>query len=239
MIESIIAFRNVEVVSAMTPRTEMIAIPADLPVAEAVQVALERGHSRIPVYTDNLDNIVGLLYIKDLLNFWSKKEAASDQRVGELVREPFFVPENKDLGELLQEFRKTKVHMAIVVDEYGGTAGVITIEDILEEIVGDIADEYDPEEDIRVRVLADDLVEVDARVHVDDLNQELQLDLPEDDDYETVGGFLFAVLGHVPKAGEVCQVDGYEFQVVEADLRRINRVRIKRLTQEPSTSPPG
>jgi len=227
MIESIIEFRDVEVKEVMTPRTEMVAVRADAPCSEAINLIRRTGFSRIPVYEGTRDSIAGILYAKDILFAWGDADLA-ERPVGELARKAYFVPETKKVSTLFAEFRTQRFHIAIVLDEYGGTAGLVTLEDIVEEIVGDISDEYAPRETkVRIRRVDPATIEVDGRVHVDDLNEECGLSIPAEGDYETIGGFLFSALGAVPRAGESFETEGLRFEIVEADERRILKVRIR------------
>ncbi|MEW6742847.1 MAG: hemolysin family protein [Planctomycetota bacterium] len=226
MIESIIEFRDVEVSQIMTPRTDMVAFDADTPIPEVIALVRQGGPSRIPVYEDNVDHIIGLLYVKDLLAYVGE-EAASLPKLRDIARPATFIPETKKVGQLLREFRAQKVHIAIILDEYGGTAGLVTIEDILEEIVGDIADEYDTEPAEAVRRIDGSSVEVDARVRLDELNEILGIELPESDDFDTVGGFVFSSLGKVPKEGETFTHDQVELRILAADDRRVKRVLVR------------
>jgi CBS domain containing-hemolysin-like protein len=224
MIESIISFGNVEVTEVMTPRTEMVCLDADETLPANLKRAIECGHSRIPIYKTSKDNITGILYVKDLLRYWDRKEAI---RLEEIARKPHFVPLTKKIRELFQEFRTQRFHIAIILDEFGGTSGLITIEDIIEEIVGEIQDEHEKVERPPIKRLAADLVEVDGSVHIDDLNDQVGLDLPEGDAYDTVGGFLSARMGKIPSAGEAFDLDTLRFEVTSADGRRIRRLKIR------------
>jgi putative hemolysin len=223
MIESVMELRDSDVEEIMTPRTEIRAVPTDCTLAELKDLIGKIGHSRIPIFEETIDNIVGIIYAKDLLHV--DDTAAFDARA--TMREALFVPETKNLSELLNEFRTRKVHMAIVLDEYGGTAGLVTIEDILEEVVGEIVDEYDQDEPAAMTRIDAATVEIDARMRVDELNEELGLTLPEVDDYETIGGFVFSTMGHIPQVGERCTHQGVEIQVIDAEPRRINRLRLR------------
>jgi CBS domain containing-hemolysin-like protein len=226
MIESVIEFRKADVSEAMTPRTDIVSIEADATAEEATQLVAQEGHSRIPVVEGRVDSVVGILYAKDLL---INTRAADDARtrVRDLMRPALFVPETKHLDELLREFRRAKVHMAVVLDEYGGTAGLVTIEDIIEEIFGEIVDEYEEVPPQPIRRLEDGGYEVEARVHIDEINDELSLDLPEDEDFDTIGGYVLSCLGHIPKSGETLERDGARITVLEAEPRRINRLKIE------------
>jgi CBS domain containing-hemolysin-like protein len=226
MIENVLELRESTAGEIMTPRTELVAVEvnADLPtVLETIQKA---GHSRIPVYEENIDSIVGLIYAKDLLAEIGKDPAQFHLRTR--MREAYFVPETKPLRALLHEFQNQKLHIAVVLDEYGGTAGIVTLEDILEELVGPIADEYEKTPQESIRRIDENTVEVDARTYVDDLNDEWSLDLPEDEDYDTVGGFVFSRLGYIPKAGEHFDYDNLKFTIASAEPRRVKRIRIQK-----------
>lgn len=230
MIESIIEFHDVEVREIMTPRPDMVAIEVSAPLAEAVKIAVERGHSRIPVYEGTRDRIIGVLYAKDLLRLYGNGgPPPKDFSLRSLLRKPLYVPVTKQIGELLKELRMRKVHIAIVLDEYGGTAGMVTIEDVIEEIIGEIEDEFDQggEQPPAFKRIDSETVEVDARLRIDELNEKLALDLPEDGEFETVGGFLFYQMGKVPKKGEKLVHRDVEYTVIDADERRIRRVRIQ------------
>lgn len=222
MIESIIQLRETPVSAIMTPRTDMNALPLSATYEDFRRLILNKGHSRIPVFEETIDHVVGVVYAKDLLRLDPRQpfEARS------IMRTVPFVPETKTLDELLDEFRSNKVQIAIVLDEYGGTAGLCTIEDILEELVGEIDDEYDQAPPPAINRLDDSTLEVDARVHVREVNAELDISLPEEEDYETIGGFVFATLGKIPAAGEHFTHDHVHFQVVSAEPRKINRLRI-------------
>jgi CBS domain containing-hemolysin-like protein len=230
MIESVMELRETHAVEIMTPRTDIFALPTSMEWKIAAEQIFEAGHTRVPVYNGDLDHVVGILYAKDLL-----QQVGQDQPPESLTaisRKPFFIPESKSLDDLLREFKARKVHMALVLDEYGGTAGLVTIEDILEEIVGDISDEYDLDEEQQIRVISETTAEIDGRLHVDELNDELGLELPEDEDYDTAAGFVIAQLGYIPHTGESFVEDGVEFVVLDADERKISRLRVRRLVQQ-------
>lgn len=230
MIESLIDFTNSEASEVMVPRTEMNALDVNASIEEAAKFSISTGHSRIPVYQDNQDNIIGILYVKDLFGQWIEK--GNEGTLRDILRKPYFVPETKWISALLREFKSKKVHIAIVLDEYGGTAGLITIEDILEEIVGEIDDEFDQEEkEPSIKKVSENVLEVDARIHIDQLNEKLHLELSEDEDYETLGGFVISHLGRIPRAGENFSSNDLHFSVLEADERKIIKVKI---TLQPS-----
>ncbi len=234
MIEGVIELADTTVAEIMTPRTDIqgIALPnddqPDITLADVRAAALAAGHSRIPVYRESLDAIAGILYAKDLIHFLATDTPFNLTKV---VREPFMVPEGKLVRELLAEFRQTKVHLAVVLDEYGGTAGLVTIEDILEEIVGEIHDEYEPEpDDPTIDISPDELsATMDARLHIDQLNDALDLDLPEDEDYETVAGYIVSKLGHIPEPGESFEAQGVTFTVDEAEKTKVLKVTVAKV----------
>jgi len=227
MFEGVICFRQADVTETMTPRTDIVSIDADATPDEARRLIVLSGHSRIPVTGGAIDAIVGILYAKDLLSDEAAGRTAAPVRVRDVMRPPLFIPATKRLDELLAEFRRAKVHMAVVLDEYGGTAGLVTIEDLIEEIFGDIADEYEEASPHPIRRLDPRTWEVEARTHIDELNDALSLDLPEDEDYETIGGFVLSRLGSIPKAGETLDYRGVRITVLEAEARRIVRLRVE------------
>lgn len=231
MIASILEFKEEEATAVMTPRTEMISVPHTSTLEDAITVAKERGHSRIPVHKDNRDAIVGVVYVKDIL-FDMVNGDVRKKKVTQIMRKPFFVPETKRVSSLLQEFRRGKHHMAIVLDEYGGTAGLITVEDIVEEIVGEIVDEYDEEEDFYLKRINDTSLVAQGAVRIDDLNEQLGIKLPEDEGFETVAGFLSHSMGRIPRKGEEHTYQDAHFTVLDADERRIKKVKVV-VTEEP------
>ncbi|MEQ8766406.1 MAG: hemolysin family protein [Planctomycetota bacterium] len=226
MIENIIEFKDLDVSEVMTPRTDMFCLDIETPLEQAVREASQKGHSRIPVFRENRDQIIGVLYVKDLLRHWGRN-GSSELKLSKMLRQPYFIPETKTIGELLHEFQRDKVHIAIVLDEYGGTSGLITIEDIVEEIVGEISDEYDPAAEEMLRVVEENrIANVDAKLHIDELNEVLGIEIPESEDFDTVGGFVFSNLGKVPQVGESLRHLNVEFRVLDADTRRINRLQV-------------
>jgi len=227
MIESVIELADKHVGEIMTPRTEMVGVDCHASLREVKEVISREGHSRIPVYEETIDNILGVLYAKDLLQL-TDADSFDARRI---MRKVPFVPVTKSIRDLLHEFQDSKVHMAIVLDEYGGTAGLVTIEDILEELVGEISDEYEPPEPEPIIQIDEHTVEVDARVHIDELNDKLKIDLPEDEAYETIGGFVFSTLGKIPAPGERFQYDNLQITILDAEQRKINRLRIHVLEQ--------
>ncbi len=224
MIESIFEFGDTKVQEVMIPRTEMVCIDVDTKLEDILSLLIKVGYSRIPVYEGKVDNIIGLLYAKDLLRFWGEYQEKG-LVLKDFIRQPYFVPETKKVNELLQEFQRNRVHMAIVVDEYGGVAGLITLEDLIEEIVGEIEDEYDKGGE-KIEYLEGGEVLVDARIDIGELNEKLDIALPEEEGVETLAGFITSLLGRVPPAGEVIDYEGMKICVVEATKRRIGKVKI-------------
>ncbi len=228
LIHSIFEFGDTLVREVMTPRPDMVAVEADDTVASAIQMAIDRGFSRLPAYEDSTDNIIGLVYLKDLVSLDRAGRGSDPVRVA--VRPAVFVPEQKRVAELLREMQQKQFHMAIVVDEYGGTAGLVTMEDLLEEIVGEIADEYDRQEP-QLERLADGELRVPGRTPIDDVNEELDVELPSDE-WDTVGGLLFNLLGHVPEEGETVCFQGLEFRAERVQGHRIVSVYVRRKDDE-------
>ena len=227
MLEAVFELPTTDVDEIMTPRTDIDGIAMSATLDEVKRAALEMGHSRIPVYEQSLDHITGILYVKDLIQLLGNHQPFD---LKQLLREPLLVPRSKSIRDLLAEFKAQKVHIAIVVDEYGGTAGLITIEDILEEIVGEIHDEYEAEEESElIQPIDADAAEVDARLHVDDLNDHFRIQLPEDQDYDTVGGFVVTTLGHIPREGESFHVGDLRFTVTAAERTKVLKVKVERL----------
>jgi magnesium and cobalt transporter len=215
-------FPEKTVKEVMVPRIDVFCLDIATPRGEVIEAVIGRGHSRVPVYSGTIDDVRGILYVKELLTLDASKSAEPIPE--ELLHEPIFVPETKLIGKLLAEFQDTKNQISIVVDEYGGTAGIVTIEDILEEIVGEIEDEFDSDEEL-IHELGDGTFLVDARCDIEEVNEEVGCILP-DEDYESLGGFIIAELGHIPKPGEVIENGGYRLEVVEATPRRIKTVRL-------------
>ena len=224
MIQAVIELGDQRVHEVMVPRIAMISLPAGATLEEAIDTLIDEGHSRVPVYEETIDEVVGILYAKDLLPFL-KGSAAERPALRSILRTPVFVPESMSVDDLLHEFQRRKVHLAIVLDEYGGTAGLVTIEDLLEEIVGEIQDEYDEEEPLIVR-LSEHEARIDGRADVDDLEElfDTNLGLEDADEYDTVGGLIYHRLGTVPKPGDVISVDGLTLTVETTDGRRVGKV---------------
>lgn len=222
MIQGIFSFRDTVAREVMVPRTDTVAAPQESSVESLIALIVESGHSRIPIYQDSIDNIIGILHAKDLLQHWGKTELDLQK----ILRAPYFIPESKKISEVLRDLRHRKSHMAIVIDEYGGTAGVLTMEDIIEEIIGDIMDEYDAEENWLVEQ-EDGSILVDARLDVEELEDYLDLEFPEGK-FESVGGFIISRLGRVPAVHEKVVFKNLEMIVEAADSRKVQKVRIRR-----------
>ncbi|MEZ5963001.1 MAG: hemolysin family protein [Planctomycetota bacterium] len=235
-IGNIVDLKELQVSAIMTPRTDVVALPADQNLEEALQLVTETGHSRYPVHAGRLDEVVGLLYAKDVLEVVNAGQALSERRVRDLMRKPLFVPETMGARDLLRQLKQAKVHIAIVLDEYGGTAGLITVEDILEEIVGDLDDEFDEVEEATLAVAQDrSVIEVSGRARIAEVNEFLgSTELPEHDDYDTLAGYVFSRLGRIPPVGERVEIEGVEFTVLRGDARRIDRLRLRVLLPERS-----
>ncbi len=238
MIESVIDFRDTQVGQIMTARPEIVGIEQGASLREIKGIIARSGHSRMPVYEGTLDHIVGILYARDLLKHLGLLPEKFDIRSA--MRPAFYVPETKLLRDLLNDFRLQKVHIAIVLDEYGGTAGLVTIEDLLEELVGDISDEHEPAEPAMLNRLDDHTYDADARMYIDEVNRTTGLDLPDDAGYDTLGGFVSTTLGRIPEAGTTFEHLGARFTILDAEPQKVNRVKIEFLLQTvESDSPPG
>jgi putative hemolysin len=227
MIASVFEFGDKLVREVMVPRMDVVSVSVHIPMLEALDVILKVGHSRIPVYADSIDNVLGVLYAKDLLRYL--RDGRTDVPLGKILRPAYFIPESKKVDELLQELQQRKVHMAVVVDEYGGTAGVVTIEDLLEEIVGEIQDEYDAEEPAIEEVSEREYL-FDARVALDEVNKLLDIELPTEGG-DTLGGFIYSQLGKVPAVGDTIQFGDVKVEVLSVAGRRIKQVRASRIPE--------
>jgi CBS domain containing-hemolysin-like protein len=225
MIRGVFGLEDTAVREIMTPRTDFAAVDTESSVEEVVRLIVDRGFSRVPLYEKNADTMVGIVYAKDLFRYLA--EGRSPKNLRDVARPAFFVPESKRLDDLLTDMRKQRVHMAIVVDEYGGTAGLVTIEDLLEEIVGEIEDEYDRVEHPIVRI-SDEEALLDGRVAIDELNDLFRITI-SDDDYDTVGGCVFHLLGRVPAVGDTVETDRVKLTVLSVDGHRVRRLRAQRL----------
>ena len=230
MIENVLELSDTAADEIMTPRTDIVAVEVNSDLNTILETINTAGHTRVPVYEENIDKIIGLIYAKDLLTEIGKNPA--DFKLRDKIRDAYFVPETKPLRILLHEFQSRKLHIAVVLDEYGGTAGIVTLEDILEELVGEITDEYEKAPPEPIKKIDKNTIDVDARTYVDDLNDEFELNLPEDEDYDTIGGFVFSHLGYVPKTDESFDYENLKFVIAAAEARRIKRIRIKLVNRD-------
>ncbi len=231
MIEGVIELGDTDVADIMTPRSEIDALEIDMPWSDVLRFVTQCGRTRIPVYEKTLDNIVGVLFVKELLGEFSHDARQSRRHLRELIRPPWFVPHTRRVHDLLQDFRRTRIHLAIVVDEYRGVMGIVTIEDVLEEIVGEIVDESDKDEEEGIRQIDHATAEVLGRTHLDDINERLGLQLPESDEFDTIAGLVVHHFGHIPKPGEWLEQDNVRISVLDASRRRVERLKIELLDQ--------
>jgi CBS domain containing-hemolysin-like protein len=234
MIEAVLQLSEITADQIMMPRTELAMVPQSASVADTIAVIVESGHSRIPVYSEDPDHIVGVIHAKDILPFWNRN---GDVALDEIMRPPFFVPQAMPVNELMAAFRRRRVHLAVVVDEYGGTAGVVTLEDVLEEIVGEIEDEYDQEEQL-IAEQADGSLLVEARLEIEELSKRLGVELPDslpEGRFETVGGFITTLLGRVPRPQQEVEYGPLRFVVTGADERRVTQVQVHHIAGSPQT----
>jgi CBS domain containing-hemolysin-like protein len=215
---------QVEVGQIMTPRTDLVMFPVKMTIQEARGQIAESGHSRVPVYGGNRDEILGVLYAKDLLPHIDSPATAELSTLQ--LRQPIYVPYSKPVDVLLREFQKGGIHLAIVLDEYGGVAGLVTIEDIMEEIVGDIRDEYDEDERPPIEAVDERTHDVDARLDIESVNEAIPLAIPDGPDYDTLGGYIANLLGRIPKTGEHFEHEGVQFTILEGTDRTVGRIRI-------------
>ncbi len=228
MIHGLLDLHDTDVSSIMTPRTNLVAISADTSLQDALHHTMQSAYSRFPVIRESIDDVIGVLYARDLLRAMAEGADLEQDTVEAIARPAVYVPESQRIDALIEEMQRKKIQLAIVVDEYSGVAGVVTMEDIMEEIVGEISDEFDPEEPQLVHQ-RDGAIEADARAHIDDLNDQFQLGLPEGADYDTLNGFLLARFGRIPHQGESYQWRNVRLTVLEADDRQLRRVRLEQL----------
>lgn len=221
MIKGIYGLADTTVREVMVPRIDSVFLGIDLPAQELVALISETGHSRFPVYKDTIDNVVGMLYVKDLLQFLTNGEMIEIER---LLRKPYFVPESKRLDGLLREMKRRRVHIAVAVDEYGGVSGLVCLEDIIEEIVGDIQDEFDNEREDLLEI-GDRVYLCDARLNLEDLEETLGISLP-DDDYDTLGGFVFDLFGKIPVKFEKVSYEHLDFIVQDMDGHKVKTIKV-------------
>ncbi len=231
MLSNIVSLGEKRIEDVMVPRADIVALELGLPLQEIVEGYLAAPHSRLPIYRENLDDIVGILHIKDLVQLWGQ---SGDVDIGPILRQPLVVPPSKPVTDLLVEMRAQRKHFAIVVDEYGGVDGLVTIEDLIEEVVGDIRDEHDTDEEPVFIEHDDGSIEVDSRFELEAFEARVDCDLltdADDEEIDTLGGFIFVTLGRVPKRGEVVRHDcGLEFEIADADPRRIKLLRVRRFS---------
>jgi magnesium and cobalt transporter len=223
MIEGVLQISEMQVRDIMVPRAHMVAVEEDSVLREFLPAVIESGHSRFPVLGENRDEVVGILLAKDLLRY--ANTAAQKFNIRDLLRPAVFVPESKHLDKLLQDFRRTHNHMAIVVDEYGAAAGLVTIEDVLEQIVGEIEDEYDIDDEAFIKKLSETQYSIKALTPIEEFNQYFNTQL-DDNEFDTIGGLVMHAFGHLPKRGEIIEIENFRFKVLHADNRRIRLLRM-------------
>lgn len=229
IISSFVEFKSVLVGEVMTPRVDIVSVPFDISNDELIKIINESGHSRFPVYKENLDKIIGIIHAKDLLQYLRNKSFTKEESLTKITRDVLFVPERKKISEMLKEFQQEKIHSAIVVDEFGGTSGLITLEDIVEEIIGEIWDEHDPEEDA-LKVVSPEKISVLGKINVNELNELIGEELiPASEDYDTVAGLVIHNAGDIPKEGYSFSLNNYMFTVKEVLKKRIKRIEIDKL----------
>ncbi|MGV8075253.1 MAG: hemolysin family protein [Syntrophobacteraceae bacterium] len=226
MIQGIFSFRDTIAREIMVPRTDVVYAGAETKISDVIQLIIQSGHSRIPIYQDSIDNIIGTLHAKDLLSH----RGNDTTEIRNIVRSPYFIPETKKISELLKDLRGNKSHMAVVIDEYGGTAGILTLEDIIEEIIGEIVDEYDEEEPLIVEH-ENGSISVNARLDAEELEDYLDVEVPEGK-FESVGGFIISLLGRVPEINERVVYKNIEMTIEAANSRKIEKIRMRKMSPE-------
>ena len=234
LLANVFDFSDTLVKEVMIPRTDIVALDANISVDELLEVVRESRHTRMPVFEDSLDNILGFFHTKDLFLAMPDLEGFELQKQ---MRPPAFVPELQHISELLATFKRTKTHLAVVVDEYGGTSGIVSLEDILEEIVGEIHDEHDDEEESEIEQIAEGRYIASAKMSVDDVGDKLEIEFPEEGRYETLAGFVIASIGRMPKRGARVRYKGWVFHVLSVDARRVEKVEIERDPLSPTSEP--
>ena len=232
MIHGVIKLSETQVREVMIHRTEMECINAAENIDNIIEQIVQTGYSRMPVYRDNVDNIIGIIYAKDVISVLQNRELIVLQ---DILRHPYFVPETKKVDELLHEFQRGKIHLAVVVDEYGGTSGLVTLEDLMEEIVGEIRDEYDDEEKL-IEKSGENIWLVNGQTDIKEVNNTLESNLPDVKDLNTIGGFIIDLLGHLPKKGEKIIYENWEFIVILASSRKVDKIKIRKLRQMQSSN---
>jgi len=234
MIQSILEFKDTVVREVMIPRTEIVAVSAGATIEEIARIISIYGHTRMPVYRGDIDHIIGVVNVKDLLKFWSREVTEKDFL--SILRKPYYIPETKNISQLLHELKQKKYHLAVVIDEYGGTAGLVTLEDLMEEIIGEIHDEHDTQEAGIVEE-TDGYTLVDGRVEIEELEEYFGVTFDEGK-YETLGGLILNTVKRIPATGETIIVDNFEMTIVAADERRIKKVRIRKIREEDEQNHP-
>jgi len=234
MIQSILEFKDTVVREVMIPRTEIVAVSAGATIEEIARIISIYGHTRMPVYRGDIDHIIGVVNVKDLLKFWSQEVTEKDFL--SILRKPYYIPETKNISQLLHELKQKKYHLAVVIDEYGGTAGLVTLEDLMEEIIGEIHDEHDTQEAGIVEE-PDGYTLVDGRVEIEELEEHFGVTFDEGK-YETLGGLILNTVKRIPATGETIIVDNFEMTIVAADERRIKKVRIRKIREEDEQNHP-
>lgn len=225
LIQHIKEFQDGIVREVMIPRIDIVAVEETTSLETFRQIAVEKGHSRIPVYRETIDHVVGIAYVKDMLRYWN--DDATQITVAKFMRPPYFIPDTKNIDALLHEFQAKKVHIAVAIDEYGGTAGMVTIEDLLEVVFGDIVDEHDEEEEELIKVIDDHTIEISAKTDIDELEKCMGDLVIESQDFETVGGLLVSILGEIPKPGDTVTYQHLKFTILDADKHRIVTVKVE------------
>lgn len=226
MIHSIVTLGETSAKEVMTPRTSMLAFEGNHTLNEVWDELIDNGFSRIPVYEDTIDNIIGVLYVKDILPVI--KDGKSDQKIKNFVRPGYFVPETKSILEILEDFKSMKIHIALVLDEYAGIVGLVTIEDLIEEITGEIRDEFDTDEEELIHKISDDKYEVSGMIDIETLDETLNIQLPESEEYESLGGLVYALLGRVSEVGDVIVLGSTKLKIIEVDKKRVSKVIIEK-----------
>lgn len=230
LLRSVVEFPDTLVREVMVPRTDIISLSSEMQFQAIIKTLVECGHSRLPVYDGSLDNILGVFYAKDLMRYHAENGTFDGFDPTSILRDPYFVPESKRIADLVGEFQRQRMHIAVVVDEFGGTSGIITLEDIVEEIFGDIQDEYD-EEPAQITEMGAQRLVADARVPIYEIEEYYDLDLPDHPDYETLAGFILSHAGSVPAAGQTFELHGLKFEIMDADAKKIISVAIEPLSE--------
>ncbi|MDT8318197.1 MAG: hemolysin family protein [bacterium] len=230
MIHRILEMKDVVVREVMVPRTDILALEVNSSIEDVIKLVVNEGHSRVPVYDETIDKIVGIVYAKDLLKHLIGNKKS--QKIIDIMRKPLFVPETKNIDELFKELKNKHIHIAIVVDEYGGTSGLVTIEDLIEEIVGDIQDEHDAEEEEFAKVGEDSYI-ADAKIDIDDLSEKINVEIPKED-FDTLGGFLVHMSNNIPSVRDEIAYKNILFTVIDADERKVSKVGIKIISESAS-----